>query len=111
LNATVDQSPISPGWALTAIVILWGLAGALDQPLDEGPSDQHEPAAETRTSDPYPTVKLLCVRDQETPSIHPSTGAHGKVHPGLVRYVLPIGDVPRGMDHVAFPVLRCYVLN
>ena len=107
----MDQSPISPGWALTAIVILWGLAGALDQPLDEGPSEQHEPSAETWTSDPYPTVQLLCVRDQETPSTHLPSGAQGKVHPGLVRHVLPTGDVPRGMDHVASPVLRCHVLN
>lgn len=107
----MDQSPISPGWALTAIVILWGLAGALDQPLDEGPSDQHEPAAETWASDSYPTVQSLCVRDQETPSTHFPTGAQGRVHPGLVRHVLPTGDVPRGMDHVASPVLRCHVLN
>lgn len=102
----MDQSTISPGWALTAIVILWGLAGALDQPLDEGPSEQHEPSAETWTSDPYPTVQLLCVRETNLPS-----GAQGKVHPGLVRYALPTGDVPRGMDHVASPVLRCHVLN
>jgi hypothetical protein len=106
----MDQSPISPGWAMTAIVILWGLAGALDQPLED-PSDHHELPAETWISDPYPAVQLLCVRDQEAPSPHFPSGAQGKPHAGLVRHVLPIGDVPRGMDHVASPVLRCHVLN
>jgi hypothetical protein len=107
----MNQSTISPGWALTAIVILWGLAGALAQPLDEGPSEQHEPSAETWTSGPYPTVQLLCVRDDETPSTNRPSSAQGKVHRGLVRYALPTGDVPRGTDHVASPVLRCHVLN
>lgn len=107
----MDQSPISPGWALTAIVILWGLAGALDQPLDEGTLAQHDATAKTWTSDSYPTVQLLCVRDQEAPSTHLPSGAQGKVQPGLVHYVVPTSDVPRGMDHVASPVLRCHVLD
>jgi hypothetical protein len=62
-------------------------------------------------SDSYPMVQLLCVRVQETPSTHLPSGAQGKVQADLVRYVVPIGDVPRRMDHVASPVLRCQVLN
>ena len=27
----MNPAPISPGWALVAIALLWGLAGALDQ--------------------------------------------------------------------------------
>jgi len=107
----MDRSQTGPGWALTTIALLWGLAGALDQPLDEGSSDQQEVAAESRTSDLYPAVHLLCVRDQETPSAHVFSGAQGKAHPGLVRHVLPTSDVPSGMDHFASPVLRCHVLN
>ena len=107
----MDQSTISPGWVLSTIVLLWGLAGALDQPLEEGPSDHQEPVAESGTVDWYPTVQLLCVRDQETPSAHVPSRAQGKAHPGLVRHVLPTSDVPRGMDQVASPVLRCHVLN
>lgn len=99
----MDQSTIRPRLALSAIVILWGLAGALDQPLEEGPSEQHE--------GPSPTVQLLCVREDETPSTNRPSSAQGKVHPGLVRYALPIADVPRGMDHVASPVPGCHVLN
>lgn len=109
--ATMDQSPISPGWALTAIVILWGVAGALDQPLDNEPWDQRELPAETWISEPRPTEQLLCVQDQEQPSPHLPSGAQGMAQPHLVRHVLPTGDVPRGMDHVASPVLRCDVLN
>ena len=30
----MNPAPISPGWALVAIFLLWGLAGALDQPVD-----------------------------------------------------------------------------
>jgi len=108
----MDQSTtFSPGWALTAIVLLWGLAGALDEPPDEAPSDDREPLAETWTSDPYPTVQLLCVRDYETPSSRHPKGAQSQVHPGLVHYVVPTRDVPHGMDHVATPVLRCHVIN
>jgi hypothetical protein len=107
----MDQSPISPAWALTAIVVLSGLAGALDQPLAERPPDQPEPAAEAWARNPYPMVQLLCVLDQETPLIHLPHGEPAEVHPGLVRHVVPIGDVSRGMDDIAAPVLRCHVLN
>lgn len=107
----MDQSQTGSGWALTAIVLLWGLAGALDQPLDEVPSETREAVAETWTSDPYPTVQLLCVQDEETPSTRLHSGAEGEVQPGLVHHVLSTGDVPRGMDHIASPVLRCHVLN
>ena len=31
----MDQAQISPGWALFAILILWGLAGALDEPIED----------------------------------------------------------------------------
>ena len=53
----MDQAQISPGWALFAIFILWGLAGALDEPIeDTGPLV--EPAAE-----PFRAIRLQCEVD------------------------------------------------
>ena len=45
----MNPAPISPGWALVAIFLLWGLAGALDQPLDDG-----EPSEGTAIDQPAP---------------------------------------------------------
>ena len=54
----MDQAQISPGWALFAILILWGLAGALDEPIeDSGPLEQ-PPAAE-----PFRAIRLQCEVD------------------------------------------------
>ena len=42
----MEQAQISPGWALFAILILWGLAGALDEPIEDTGSPEQPPAAE-----------------------------------------------------------------
>ena len=50
----MNPAPISPGWALVAIALLWGLAGALDQPLDDG-----EPSEGPAIEQPAPAEPLL----------------------------------------------------
>lgn len=54
----MDQAQISPGWALFAILILWGLAGALDEPIDDTGPPEQPPAAE-----PFRAIRLQCEVD------------------------------------------------
>mgnify|MGYP000507024898 CR=1 FL=1 len=54
----MNESSVSPGWALVAIFFLWGLAGALDQPLiDEEPA---EALPVERAKPVAPAVRLPC---------------------------------------------------
>ena len=52
----MDQPQISPGWALLAIFILYGLAGALDQPIE----DTEQPQPPTATAPLVGGVRLQC---------------------------------------------------
>ena len=54
----MDQAQISPGWALFAILILWGLAGALDEPIEDTRPPEQPPAAE-----PFRAIRLQCEVD------------------------------------------------
>ena len=54
----MDQAQISPGWALFTILILWGLAGALDEPIDDTAPPEQPPAAE-----PFRAIRLQCEVD------------------------------------------------
>ena len=58
----MNPAPISPGWALVAIFLLWGQAGALDQPLDDG-----EPSEGNAIEQPAPADLLLHLRCQPEP--------------------------------------------
>ena len=61
----MNEFSISPGWALVATFLLWGLAGALDQPLiDEEPA---EALPVERAKPVAPPVRLLCHVDQNEP--------------------------------------------
>ena len=61
----MNEFSISPGWALVAIFLLWGLAGALVQPLiDEEPAQ----ALPVEQAKPFASpVRLLCHADQDEP--------------------------------------------
>ena len=61
----MNESSISPGWALVAIFLLWGLAGALDQPLIDEESAEALPVE--RAKPVAPPVRLLCHLDQPEP--------------------------------------------
>jgi hypothetical protein len=80
----MNESSISPGWALVAIFVLWGLAGALDQPLiDEEPAqalpvEQAKPVA--------PPVRLLCQADQDEPQAPWPPSQRGVPHISLVSF-------------------------
>lgn len=52
----MDQPQISPGWALLAIFILYGLAGALDQPIE----DTEQPQPPTAMAPLVGVVRLQC---------------------------------------------------
>lgn len=104
----MNESSISPGWALAAIVLLWGLAGALDQPLlDEEPAEalpveQAKPVAS-------PPVRLLCHVDQEEPRA-PWPPQRGVPHISLASFRATQGD-----DHQqpVWPLrsLHCFVID
>jgi hypothetical protein len=61
----MNPAPISPGWALVAIALLWGLAGALDQPLDDG--EPFEGPAIEQPAPAEPLLHLRCHREPEGP--------------------------------------------
>ena len=60
---------ISPGWALVLVFVLWGLAGKLDEPLDD---DMQSPAAApavpsgVERESVFPPIRLLCYADPPT---------------------------------------------
>jgi len=106
----MNESAISPGWALVAIVLLWGLAGALDQPLlDEEPAEalpieQAKPVAS-------PPVRLLCHVDQGEPRAPWPPSQRGVPHIGLVSCRATQGD--RHQQPPVWPSLslRCFVIE
>ena len=61
----MNGTPIRPGWALVAILLLWGLAGALDQPLSDEESAQAH-SVEQAASVAMP-VRLRCHVDPDEP--------------------------------------------
>lgn len=104
----MNPASISPGWALIAIVLLWGLAGALDQPLDDG-----EPSEGHAIEQPAPAEPLLHLR------CHPEPEGPGTPQPGyrrgeplirLVSFRESQGDRHR---HTEWPSrsLRCFVID
>jgi len=105
----MNESAISPGWALVVIVLLWGLASALDQPLpDEEPAqalpgEQAKPVAS-------PPVRLLCRVDQDEPRAPWPPPQRGVPHISPVSFRATQGD--RHQQPV-WPSrsLRCFVID
>ena len=104
----MNESSISPGWALVAIFLLWGLAGALDQPLiDEEPAqalpvEQAKPVA--------PPVRLLCHPDRDVPRAPWPPSQRGVPHISLVSFRATQGD---RHQQPMWPSrsLRCFVIH
>ena len=101
-------APISPGWALVAILLLWGLAGALDQPPgDAEPSpglviDQAAPAE--------PLVHLRCHFDPDGPGAQPPRHERGAPLISLVSLRESQGDRYRQLEWPSRS-LRCFVID
>lgn len=65
----MNGDPIAPGWARLAILLLWGLASALDQPpTDAAPSPA--PAID-RAVPAEGFVRLRCNVDPDEPRVQP----------------------------------------
>lgn len=104
----MNPAPISPGWALVAIVLLWGLAGALDQPLDDG-----EPAAGPaieQLGPAEPPLNLRCHLEPEDPGTPQPGYRRGEPPIRLVSFRESQGDRHR---HTEWPSrsLRCFVID
>jgi hypothetical protein len=104
----MNPAPVSPGWALVAIFLLWGLAGALDQPLDDG-----EPSEGPAIGQSAPAELLLHLR------CHPEPEGPGTPRPGFRRGEPPIrlvffrdsqGDRHRQTEWPSLS-LRCFVID
>jgi hypothetical protein len=104
----MNESSISAGWALVAIFLLWGLAGALDQPLiDEQPAqalpvEQAKPVA--------PPVRLLCHPHHDEPRVPWPPSQRGVPHISLVSFRATQGD---RHQQPMWPSrsLRCFVID
>lgn len=104
----MNPAPISPGWALVAFALLWGLAGAPDQPLDDG-----EPFAGPAIEQLGPVGPPLHLR------CHPEPEGPGTPHPGyrrgeplirLVSFRESQGDRHRQTEWPSRS-LRCFVID
>lgn len=104
----MNESSISPGWTLVAIFLLWGLAGALDQPLiDEEPT----PALPVEKVKPVaPPVRLLCHANQGEPRAPWPASQRSVPHISRVSFHATQGD--RHQQPV-WPSLslRCFVID
>lgn len=101
----MDQAQISPGRALFAIFILWGLAGALDEPIEEiGPPGQ-PPAAE-----PFRTIRLQCEVDDVAASGDVLTERR-PIEVSLASFRIPAGAPPLQPRRPPPTTLRCLVID
>lgn len=105
----MNESSISSGRALVAIFLLWGLAGALDQPLpDEEPAEvlPVEQAAPVAS----PSVRLLCHVDQDEPRDPWPPSQRGVTHISLVSFRAAQGDRHQ-QPVLPFRSMRCFVID
>lgn len=66
----MNESPIPSGWLLAVVFLLWGLAGALDQPpLDQEPAEVR-PIEQAQAF--APPVQPSCCVDGDEPEATPS---------------------------------------
>ena len=104
----MNPGPISPGWALVAIVLLYWLAGALDQPLDDdAPS---EGMAIEKPAPAEPLLHLRCHPGPESPGTPQPGNRRGEPLIRLVSFRESQGDRHR---HTEWPSrsLRCFVID
>ena len=104
----MNGTPIRPGWALLAILLLWGLAGALDQPLiNEEPAQAH--SVEQAASVAMP-VRLRCHVDPDEPRDPWPPSRRGKPRSNLVSLHEARED---GCEQPVWPTrsLRCVVID
>lgn len=105
----MNESAISPGCALVAIFLLWGLAGALDQPLlDEEPAEAL--AVEQAKPGASPPARLLCHAGQDEPRSPWPPPQRGVPHISLVSFRATQGDSHQQPVR-PFRSLRCFVID
>ena len=104
----MNESCISPGWALVAILLLWGLAAALDQPLIDEEPTQALPIVEAPPV--APQVRLLCHIDDDEQRVPRPPSRRDTPQISLVSFREAQGD--RHQQPV-WPVrsLRCFVID
>ncbi len=101
----MQQASISPGWGLLAILILWGIAGGLDQPLQAS-----EAIAEIEPTQAMPPIRLHCQPAVAFPDEGISTGKAGSAGPP--RMLLTAAPVRAGQALAAPPTaLFCLVID
>jgi hypothetical protein len=104
----MNGTPIRPGWALLAILLLWGLAGALDQPLSDEESAQ---ALSIRhAASVAMPVRLRCQVDPDEPRDPWPPSRRGEPRSSLVSLHEAKGD---GCQQPVWPTrsLRCVVID
>lgn len=102
----MQQAKISPGWALLAIFILWGIAGALDQPL-EGT----ETVAEAEPMLASPPIQLHCQAVAAFQEEGGAPGRTGTVDQRLRRVTASSGRLAPQMSPVPPTALFCLVID
>ena len=104
----MNGTPIRPGWALVAILLLWGLAGALDQPLSDEESAQALSIGHA-ASVAMP-VRLRCQVDPDEPRDPWPPSRRGEPRSSLVSLHEATGD---GCQQPVWPTrsLRCVVID
>ena len=104
----MNRTPIRPGWALLAILLLWGLAGALDQPLSDEESAQ-APSIGHAASVAMP-VRLRCHVDPDESRDPWPPSRRGEPRSSLVSLHEATGD---GCQQPVWPTrsLRCVVID
>ena len=101
----MDQAQISPGWALFAILILCGLAGALDEPIEDIGSPEQPLAAE-----PFRAIRLQCELDDVATSGDVLTQRR-PIEVSLASFRIPAG-APAPQPRRPLPTtFRCLVIN
>lgn len=101
----MDQAQISPGWALFAIFILWGLAGALDEPIEDTGLPERPAAAE-----PFRAIRLQCEVDDVAASGDVLTERR-PIEVSLASFCIPAGTPAPQPRRPPPTTLRCLVID
>ena len=101
----MDQAQISPGWVAFAIFILWGLAGALDEPIEDvGPPER--PVA----SEPFRAIRLQCQVDDVAASGDVLTERR-PIEASLASFRIPGGTLAPQPRRLPPTILHCLVID
>ena len=101
----MDQARISPCWTLLAILILWGRAGALDEPIEDIGSPEQPPAAE-----PLRAIRLQCEVDDGAASGDVLTERR-PIEVSLASFRIPAGAPAPQRRRPPSTTLRCLVID